>query len=64
MNKTVSLVIGILAVINVAYSFSSNSDTQSIFGFEMNIWVYRLIWSFMAIVILYGYYKKRTPKNN
>ena len=63
MNKTVTLIIGIIAAINVIYSFFGNSNSEQIFGFEMNIWIYRLIWSILAIIILYDY-KKKSEKSN
>ena len=59
MNKTITLIIGIFAVINLIYSFFGNSEYSNIFGFEVNIWIYRLIWGILAIGILYGYSKKR-----
>ena len=56
MNRKLSLIIGILAAANVVYSFFRNSDHSTIFGIELNIWVYRLIWSFLAFTILYKYF--------
>ena len=65
MNKTVTLIIGILAVVNVIYSFFGNSDSEQIFGIEMNIWIYRLIWSVLAIGVFYDYNKKiKSEKSN
>jgi len=58
MKSIISLIIGIIAIINVVYSFWKVSSSQSIFGIEMNVWVYRLIWSAIAVLFLYDYYKK------
>jgi len=58
MSKTITLIVGILAVANVIYSFFGNSESDQIFGFEMNIWIYRLIWSLLALGIFYDYTKK------
>ena len=58
MNKTVTLIVGLIAVAYVIYSFFGNSESQQIFGFEMNIWIYRLIWSLLALGIFYSYSKK------
>ena len=63
MNKTVSLIIGIYAISNIVYSFWNNSTTENMFGIEMNIWIYRLIWSVIATILLYGYYKQRNGNN-
>ncbi len=62
MKGKLSLIIGILAIANVVYSFFSNSNHSSIFGMELNIWVYRLIWSFLAVSILYKYFEDNKAK--
>ena len=59
MNKIISLIIGIMAILNIIDSFWSNPSTETMFSIEMNIWIYRLIWSIIAIILLYDYYKKR-----
>jgi len=58
MNSIVSLIIGVIAIMNVVYSFWKVSSSQSIFGIEMNSWIYRLIWSALAVLFIYDYYKK------
>ncbi|MEP0214394.1 MAG: hypothetical protein ABJD66_14330 [Cellulophaga sp.] len=61
MRKTI-LIIGVaLALVNVIYSFFRNVDTIYFFGQDVNIWVYRLIWSFMAVLI-FNAYRKETRK--
>ncbi|MGJ8734316.1 MAG: hypothetical protein ACSHW4_14260 [Cellulophaga sp.] len=58
MRKTI-LIIGVaLALVNVIYSFFRNVDTIYFFGQDVNIWVYRLIWSFMAVLIFNAYHKE------
>mgnify|MGYP007105800272 CR=1 FL=1 len=59
MSKIVNVIIVIIAVANVVYSFWKYSDSISFFGFEVNIWVYRLFWSLIAIGIFYDYSKKK-----
>jgi hypothetical protein len=59
MNKNITLIAGIIAVAYVIYSFFGNSEYADIFGFEVNIWMFRLFWSVLAVGILYSYYKKR-----
>lgn len=58
MSKIVTLIVVIIAVANVIYSFFGNSDTEQIFGFEMNIWIYRIIWIVIGIGVSYDYFKK------
>ena len=57
--KTFYLIVGIIAVAQVLYSFWGNPDTGEIFGFEVNIWIYRLFWSVIAIPLLYGHFKRK-----
>ena len=58
MRKTI-LIIGVaLALVNVVYSFMRDSETVLFFGKDINIWVYRLIWAFMAILIFNAYRKE------
>ncbi|AIM60747.1 hypothetical protein IX49_09520 [Cellulophaga lytica] len=58
MRKTI-LIIGIaLALVNVVYSFMRDAETVPFFGKDINIWVYRLIWAFMAVLIFNAYRKE------
>ena len=59
MNKLASILIGIIAIANVIYSFFENSNLGSFFGFEINIWVYRLFWSFIAVYMFYRFNNKK-----
>ncbi|WP_434035933.1 hypothetical protein [Formosa sp. 4Alg 33] len=56
-NKTFSLVLGIIALIQVVYSFLSSATTGRMLTFELNIWLYRLIWSAITFAFFYDYYK-------
>lgn len=56
--KYLSLVLGILAIANVIYTFFGDSITTAIFGFEVGIWMYRLFWGIIAIGCLYDYMRK------
>jgi len=59
MNKIASLIFGIIALGNVIYSFWKYSDTTEFFGFEINVWIYRIFWSLIAIKMFYDYSKKK-----
>ncbi len=59
MSKIINVIIVIIAVGNVVYSFWNYSDSTSFFGFEINVWVYRLFWSLIAAGIFYDYIKKK-----
>jgi len=64
MNKTLNLIVGIIAVANVIYSFWGSGENASILGFSMNIWLYRAIWTLIAVSSLYHYFKARKINNN
>ena len=53
------LIIGILTALDVLYSFWENPEYGIFFGFEINIWIYRLIWAGVAFILLYDYFKKK-----
>ncbi len=58
MRKTLSIIGMIIAIITIVSSFIKNQDTGHMFGFEMDIWVYRLIWLALFGIILNGYLKE------
>lgn len=57
MKKYISLVIGILAIINIVSGFVNHQGSGSIFGIEMNIWVYRGVWMLIAAISFTDFYK-------
>ncbi len=59
MSRILILVVGLVAATNVIESFIRNVETEHMFGIEMNIWIYRIIWSLIAIWIFYDYSKKK-----
>ena len=58
MRKTISVIGIAIALITIIYSFFAMGDTGQFFGFEMSIWIYRLIWFALFGVILNGYLKE------
>ena len=58
MSKQFLLIVGIICAVQAVFSFLGETNTN-IFGMEMNIWIYRLIWSLCAIGIFYDYFKKK-----
>lgn len=64
MNKSLTIIGIILCLSNVVYSFFGVSETGQVFGMEMNIWIYRIIWTVFAAGIFYEYFKKYKSKKN
>jgi hypothetical protein len=62
MNKLTLILVGLLSLLNIIYSFWKYSETEQIFGIEMNIWIYRLVWVLVLIGISYDYFKKNKTK--
>ena len=58
MRKALFIIGMVLALITIVNSFFTMGDTRPFFGFEMNIWVYRLIWLGLFSIILKGYLKE------
>jgi hypothetical protein len=59
MKRKTFLIIGmVLAIGSILLSFFDDSATGRLFGFEIDIWVYRLIWLALFGVILNGYIKE------
>ena len=60
MNKIASIIFGIIAIGNVIYSFWKYSDSTEFFGFEINVWIYRIFWSLIAVNMFSNkFYKKK-----
>lgn len=57
MRKTISIIGMIIALIEIGYSFFTTGDTGRFFGFELNIWVFRLIWIALFGLMLNNYLK-------
>ena len=64
MNRITSIIIGIIAIGNVIYSFWKYSDSTEFFGFEINVWIYRILWSLIAFGMLYEKFSKKRAMNN
>ncbi|PIB39115.1 hypothetical protein [Maribacter sp. 4G9] len=57
MRKTILIIGMAIAVVTIVYSFFGMGDTGQFFGLEMNIWVYRLIWLVLFLLVLRDYLK-------
>lgn len=65
MNRAIiDLIIGILAIGTLVYSFTTSDETGRIFGFVVNIWVYRAFWAAIGAVCILAYFKKSKKASN
>lgn len=58
-NKYWDLLFVFIGVINIACSFKRNEGFEMVFGFELNIWIYRAIWTFIIIGCYLSFKKKK-----
>jgi hypothetical protein len=49
-----SLVVGL----DVFMSFVRNQETENVFGIELNVWLYRFLWSGLAILLAVNFVKE------
>ncbi len=65
LNKPLTIVIGALALFALAFNLYQNPDVSSLFGKEINNWLYRAFWLLIVGVCVYNfiYIDKNTLKN-
>lgn len=59
MRKNLYLILTILSVMNVGYTFFSDAASGDFFGFQVDIWVYRLVWILFAALFFKIYFNLR-----
>ncbi len=62
MKKNINVLVWIMALTLLIYSFIKNPSFESLFGFEINIWFYRLFWGIIAIFSIIYHYKTKVRK--
>ncbi len=55
MKKYVGLILAIIIVIDVVVSFVSEREVENVFGIELNVWLYRFLWSGLAFLLTKGF---------
>lgn len=61
-NVPLNLILGILAIANVIYSFFRDTSTATILTFEVDIWYYRIVWVFLAVILIFNHFKEQKRK--
>jgi hypothetical protein len=62
MKKKLNVFVWMLALTLLIYSFIKNSPSESLFVFEINIWLYRLFWAIIAIFSIIYHYNTKIRK--
>ncbi len=58
MNKYVSLILSVIIIADVVMSFVNDKGVENVFGIEMNVWVYRFLWSGLAFLLAKSFVKE------
>ena len=63
-NKKWDLVWGILALLILIGNIVKDNPTTSLFGFEINSWIYRGIWLLIVITNLSQFFIRKKSESN
>ncbi|MBL4642539.1 MAG: hypothetical protein JKY44_02995 [Flavobacteriaceae bacterium] len=55
MKKYVGIILAVIILIDVIMSFVNEKDVENVFGIEVNVWVYRFLWSLLAFLLARGF---------
>ena len=55
MKRYVGLILAFIIAIDVVMSFVNAKEVENVFGIEMNVWVYRFLWSLLAFLLARGF---------
>ena len=58
MNKYVNLILSVIIIADVVMSFVNDKAVESVFGIEMNVWVYRFLWITLALLLAKSFIKQ------
>jgi hypothetical protein len=59
MRKNLYLILTILSAVNVVYTFFSDATNGDFFGFQVDIWTYRLVWVLFTALFFKTYFNLR-----
>ncbi len=57
--KYLNIILALFCSVLVVKSFVADAFTAKILGFEVNIWLYRINWTLVAIYCFYDFWKKK-----
>jgi len=63
MKKILSIIAGAILIMDLVYGFITNQEVGSFFGFELDIWIHRLLLSALLILVSWEYYRTVKSKN-
>lgn len=63
MKKYVSLILALIISIDVFMSFVRDTEVENVFGIEVNVWVYRFLWSLLAFLLARSFVQELKNKD-
>ncbi len=51
MKKYIGIILAVIILIDVIMSFVNGKDVENVFGIDVNVWVYRFLWSLLAFLL-------------
>lgn len=51
MKKYIGIILAVIISIDVIMSFVNGKDVENVFGIDVNVWVYRFLWSLLAFLL-------------
>ncbi len=51
MKKYIGIILAVIILIDVIMSFVNEKDVENVFGIDVNVWVYRFLWSLLAFLL-------------
>jgi hypothetical protein len=64
MKKYISLVLAAIIFLNVIVSFFRDNEVENVFGIEMNIWVFRFLWTSLGLLLVQGFIKEKNKEKD
>lgn len=64
MKRYVGLILAVIITIDVVMSFVNAKEVENVFGIEMNVWVYRFLWSLLAFLLARGFVQEMKKEKN
>jgi len=55
MKKYIGIILAVIIAIDVVMSFVNGKDVENVFGIDVNVWVYRFLWSLLAFLLARGF---------
>ena len=64
MKNYISLIIAAVIFLDVIMSFVKGKEIENVFGIELNIWVFRFLWTTLALLLVKGFFKQKMKEKD